>query len=64
MSPTQYAYHFGDSPDWRAGNTATQEGIHSLSMDKVSKEIALLRADSRAWTSGATPSLGPREVQL
>ncbi|KAA0051499.1 gag/pol protein [Cucumis melo var. makuwa] len=33
--PTQYAYHFGDSSDWGAGNTATQEGIHSFSIDRV-----------------------------
>ncbi|KAA0035451.1 uncharacterized protein E5676_scaffold455G003460 [Cucumis melo var. makuwa] len=46
--PTQYAYHFGDSSDWGAGNAATQEGIHSFSMDRVSREIAVLRVDFRA----------------
>ncbi|TYK19092.1 retrotransposon protein [Cucumis melo var. makuwa] len=35
--PTQYAYHFGDSSDWGAGNAATQEGIHSFSIDRFHK---------------------------
>ena len=35
-------------PNWEAENTATREEIHSFSIDKVSKEIALLRADFRA----------------
>ncbi|KAA0051461.1 uncharacterized protein E6C27_scaffold55G002220 [Cucumis melo var. makuwa] len=46
--PTQYAYHFGYSSDEGAKNTATEEGIHSFSIDRVSREIALLRANSRA----------------
>ena len=45
MQPTQYAYHFGGSFDWGAENTATQEGIHSFSIDRVSIEISLLKAD-------------------
>ncbi|KAA0047793.1 uncharacterized protein E6C27_scaffold133G00320 [Cucumis melo var. makuwa] len=45
--PTQYAYHFGDSSDWGAGNAATQEEIHSFSIDRVSREFALLRVDFR-----------------
>ncbi|KAA0025994.1 retrotransposon protein putative ty3-gypsy sub-class [Cucumis melo var. makuwa] len=28
--PTQYAYHFGDKTEWGAGNTITQDGIHSF----------------------------------
>ena len=47
MSPTQYAYYFGDLSDWGVGNAVTQEGVHSFSIDIVSKEIALLRADSK-----------------
>ncbi|TYJ96910.1 gag/pol protein [Cucumis melo var. makuwa] len=64
LRPTQYAYHFGDSSDWGAGNTATQEGIHSFSKDRVSREIALLRADFRLEQCGATPSLGLKGVQV
>uniref|UniRef100_A0A9I9EJT4 Uncharacterized protein n=1 Tax=Cucumis melo TaxID=3656 RepID=A0A9I9EJT4_CUCME len=34
---TQYVYHFGDSSDWGAADTATQEAIHSFSIDRVQK---------------------------
>ena len=35
MLPTQYAYNFLDLSDWGAGNTSTQEGIHSFFIDRV-----------------------------